>query len=146
MLKGILAIAGQSGLSRLVSETKNCIIVESLLTGKRMPVFSSTRVSSLVDIAIYTDTEEVSLASVLKNIFDKEGGKQVETKDIDYKAYFGEVLPNFDRDRVHTSDMKKIVSWYNLLLEKELLVFEEKKEEEKAEEKAEENKEEEESK
>ena len=134
MLKGILAVSGQPGLSRLVSETKNCIIVESLLSGKRMPVFSSTRVSSLIDIAIYTDAEEVSLTTVLKNIFDKEEGKLVETKDIDYKDYFTEVLPNFDRDRVHTSDIKKIVSWYNLLLEKELLVFEEEEEEKEKEE------------
>ena len=133
MLKGILAIAGQPGLSRLVSEAKNSIIVESLLTGKRMPVFSSTRVSALVDIAIYTDADEVSLTKVLKNIFEREEGKAIETKDIDYKAYFGEVLPNYDRNKVYASDMKKIVQWYNLLLEKELLVFdeeEEKKEEE----------------
>ena len=132
MLKGILAIAGQPGLSRLVSEAKNCIIVESLLTGKRMPVFSSTRVSSLVDIAIYTDADEVSLAQVLKSISEKEERKPVETKDIDFKAYFGEILPNYDRNRVHASDMKKVVQWYNLLLEKDLLVFDE---EEKAEEK-----------
>ena len=125
MLKGILAIAGQPGLSRLVSEAKNCIIVESLLTGKRMPVFSSTRVSSLVDIAIYTDADEVSLAQVLKSISEKEERKPVETKDIDFKAYFGEILPNYDRNRVHASDMKKVVQWYNLLLEKDLLVFDE---------------------
>lgn len=130
-MKGILAISGQSGLSKLVAEAKNCIIVESLLTGKRMPVYSTSKVSSLADIAIFTETGEVTLKQVLKNIFEKENGEEIPVKESgdDLKAYFEQILPGYDRNRVYTSDMKKIVQWYNLLLRKELLNFDEEEEE-----------------
>ncbi len=136
-MKGILAISGQPGLSKLISEAKNCIIVESLLTGKRMPVYSTSKVSALTDIAIFTETGEVTLKQVFKNIFAKENGKEVALNDTGagLKAYFGEILPDYDRNRVYTSDMKKIIQWYNLLLKNNLLDLEEEKaEEEKAEE------------
>ncbi len=128
MLKGILAVSGQSGLFKLVSEAKGSIIVESLLTGKRMPVFSTAKISALEDIAIFTDGDEVPLKDVFKRVADKEGeGKAIEPKtDNDQlKAYFAEILPEYDRDRVYVSDMKKVVQWYNLLLEKQLLSFDE---------------------
>ena len=133
-MKGILAISGQPGLSKLISEAKNCIIVESLLTGKRMPVYSTSKVSSLADIAIFTETGEVTLKQVLKKISEKENGNEVTAIDseTDLKTYFEQILPDYDRNRVYTSDMKKIVQWYNLLLKKNLLNFEE--EEVKAEE------------
>jgi hypothetical protein len=132
-MKGILAISGQPGLSKLISEAKNCIIVESLLSGKRMPVYSTSKVSSLADIAIFTETGEVTLKQVLKKIFEKENGSEVAAKDsfADLKAYFEQILPDYDRNRVYTSDMKKVVQWYNLLLKKNLLNPEEEEEPEK---------------
>jgi len=132
-MKGILAISGQPGLSKLISEAKNCIIVESLLSGKRMPVYSTSKVSSLADIAIFTETGEVTLKQVLKKIFEKENGSEVAAKDssADLKAYFEQILPDYDRTRVYTSDMKKVVQWYNLLLKKNLLNPEEEEEPEK---------------
>jgi hypothetical protein len=125
-MKGILAISGQPGLSKLISEAKNCIIVESLLTGKRMPVYSTSKVSSLADIAIFTETGEVTLKEVFKNISEKENGGEIAVKESgpDLKAYFEQILPDYDRNRVYTSDMKKIVQWYNLLLKNNLLDLE----------------------
>jgi len=126
-MKGILAISGQPGLSKLISEAKNCIIVESLVTGKRMPVYSSSKVSALADIAIFTETGEVTLKQVFKNISVKENGGEVVVKDSgsDLKAYFELVLPEYDKNRVYTSDMKKIIQWYNLLKKNNLLNLEE---------------------
>lgn len=126
-MKGILAISGQPGLSKLISEAKNCIIVESLVTGKRMPVYSSSKVSALADIAIFTETGEVTLKQVFKNISEKENGGEIVAKDSgsDLKAYFEQVLPDYDKNRVYTSDMKKIVQWYNLLKKNNLLNLEE---------------------
>ncbi|PTN05608.1 DUF5606 domain-containing protein [Mangrovibacterium marinum] len=126
MLKGILAISGQPGLFKLVAEAKNSIIVESLLTGKRQPAYSTTKISSLGDIAIFTQTGEVSLKEVLENIAEKENKAEVAKKDgNELKAYFGELLPDYDRDRVYTSDMKKVIQWYNILQQNDLLNFEE---------------------
>lgn len=132
MLKGIMSISGQPGLFKLVAEAKNSLIVESLVTGKRMPAYSTSKISALEDIAIFTETAEVPLKEVFKNISDKENGGEVAKKDSnnELKDYFEEVLPEYDRDRVYVSDMKKIIQWYNLLQSKELLNFEEDKEEE----------------
>ncbi|MDP4184825.1 MAG: DUF5606 domain-containing protein [Bacteroidota bacterium] len=130
MLKGILAISGQSGLFKLVSEAKGSIIVESLLTGKRMPAFSTAKISALEDIAVFTDSDEIPLKEVFKRIIEKEnGGKTVDPKsgNDQVKAYFGEILPEYDRDRVYVSDMKKILQWYNLLMDKQLLSVEDEK-------------------
>jgi len=131
MLKGLLAISGQPGLFRMIAESKNNIIVESLITGKRMPAYSSLRISSLEDIAIYTDSGEVQLKDVFKSIYDKENGqktisnKEPETK---LKSYFAEVLPSYDRERVYISDIKKVLLWYNILLDTDLLNFNEEEE------------------
>lgn len=127
MLKGILSISGQPGLYKMVAEAKNSVIVESLLTGKRMPAYSSAKISSLEDIAIFTQTSEVALKDLLKNIFEKENGAEITKKDSgnELKAYFAEVLPEYDQDRVYVSDMKKVIQWYNLLHKHELLNFEE---------------------
>ena len=139
MLKGIVAISGQPGLFKLVAEAKSSIIVESLVTGKRMPAYSTSKVSSLEDIAIFTQTGEVTLKAVLKSISEKENGAEVGKLDSGnaLKAYFEQILPEYDKDRVYTSDMKKVIQWYNLLLKNELLNFDEEpvEEEEKAAEK-----------
>lgn len=131
MLKGILAISGQAGLFKLIAESKNNIIVESLETGKRMPTYSTSKISALEDIAIYTDTEDVPLKDVFKTISEKEdGGEAISHKSSadKLKAYFGAVLPDYDRDRVYVSDIKKVLLWYNILREKEMLYFSEEEE------------------
>jgi len=135
MLKGILAISGQPGLFKLVTEAKNSIIVESLITGKRMPAYSTSKVSSLSDIAVFTDTGEVTLTEVFKKIFEKENGTEIDKMDSGngVKTYFEEILPEYDRNRVYLSDMKKIFQWYNLLLMHDLLNFEEDEAEERKE-------------
>ena len=128
MLKGILSISGQSGLFKLVAESKNNIIVESLDTHKRIPVYSTSKVSALEDIAIYTETSDVPLKDIFKAISDKEeGGISISHKVSanELKSYFEEVVPDFDKDRVYVSDIKKVVQWYNSLQEKEMLDFSE---------------------
>ena len=128
-LKGIIAITGQPGLYVTVGEGKSGIIVESLLDKKRIPVFMTSRVSSLEDIAIYTDEKEVPLKDVFKNIFDKEnGGEAISQKasNDEIKKYFAQVLPNYDEDRVYVSDMKKVINWYNTLHKNNLVTFEKK--------------------
>ncbi|MDB4584909.1 DUF5606 domain-containing protein [Draconibacterium sp.] len=132
MLKGILAISGQSGLFKLVAESKNNIIVESLDTHKRMPVYSSARVSALEDIAIYTETGDVPLKDIFKLITEKEQGDKAlshKSSGNELKAYFEEVVPDYDKDRVYLSDIKKVLLWYNTLQEKEMLDFSETEEE-----------------
>ena len=131
MLETILSISGKPGLYKLVSRGNRNLIVETIDTQKkRFPAFGTDKVISLADIAMYTDTEEVPLRKVLTNIKEKEGGK---TTSIDYRkaskeelfAYLGEVLPNFDRDRVYPADAKKLIQWYNILIENGLDDFEE---------------------
>jgi hypothetical protein len=125
-LKDILSISGQGGLFKNISQAKNGIIVENLQTGKRMHAFATTKISSLEDISIYTETDEVPLADVLRKIREKEnGGQAIDHKsgNQDLKDYFEEVLPDYDKDRVYVSDIKKIISWYNQLQKLELLDF-----------------------
>lgn len=128
MLKDILSISGQPGLFKLVSKGNNNLIVESLITGKRMPAHSSSKVITLEDIAIFTEEGEKPLKEVLKQIAEKESFGQTldpNSSSKDLLAYFGEVVPDFDKDRVYASDVKKVLKWYNLLQEKQLLVFDE---------------------
>ena len=122
MLKGILAISGQPGLFKMVTEAKNSIIVESLLTGKRMPAYSTSKISALADISVFTVTGEAQLKELFKNI--KESGKMVNPKATanEIKLFFEEILPEYDKDRVYVSDMKKIFQWYQLLSDLNLLV------------------------
>jgi hypothetical protein len=130
MLKGILAITGQPGLYKVISEGKNNVVIESLLTGKKSKAHADAKMSTLEDIAIYTITEDIPLKVVLKKIFDKEnGGKAIDAKSSpeELKKYFAEVLPDYDKTRVYGSDVKKVISWYNLLNEKDLLIFEDEK-------------------
>jgi len=128
MLKDILSISGQAGLFKMVSKGANNVIVESLLTGKRMPAYSSNKIISLEDIAIFTSDGEISLKEVLKKVAEKENfGQAIDHKSEPavLKAYFKEVLPNYDEARVYVSDIKKLVQWYNILQENKLLSFEE---------------------
>lgn len=126
MLKGILSISGQTGLFKLVAESKNNIIVESLETSKRIPVHSTSKVSALEDIAIYTENGDIPLKVVFKSISDLEkGGPAISPKATgnELKSYFEKVVPDYDKDRVYISDIKKVFLWYNMLQQKELLDF-----------------------
>ena len=121
MLKTILAISGKPGLYKLVSQGKNMLVVESLLNGKRTPAYNHDKIISLGDIAMFTDSDEVPLNEVFESMKQLENGSKasVSTKDSEktLREYLGKVLPNFDRDRVYTADIKKLISWYNLLIE-----------------------------
>ena len=128
MLKGILAISGQPGLYKVVSEGKSSVVIESLLTGKKSTAYADAKMSSLEDIAIYTASEDVPLKKIFKKISDKEnGGQAIDPKGSpeELKKYFELILPEYDKDRVYGSDVKKVISWYNLLNEKGLIIFEE---------------------
>jgi hypothetical protein len=129
-LKGILSIGGHSGLYKHVTQTRTGIIVESLEDQKRMPAFATSKISALEDIAIYTDSGDIQLADVFKKIFDKEnGGECLSHKSDDKKiaAYFAEILPDYDREKVYISHMKRVLNWYNLLHKHGLVIFEEEK-------------------
>ncbi len=120
MLKTILSISGRPGLFKLVNQGKNMLIVESLMTGKRTPAYAHDKVISLGDIAIYTTEEDIPLNDVFETIRVKNEGKQVDIKaiggDKEIRAYFAEILPDFDDERVYTNDIKKVFSWYNQLI------------------------------
>ena len=129
MLKTVLSIAGKPGLYKLVSQGKNMLIVESLIDKKRFPAYGNEKIISLGDIAMYTDAEDVPLKDVLLAMREKENGAAVSLdwkKDSaeELRDYLAEVLPAFDRDRVHTSDIKKLIAWYNLLVSSGMTDFE----------------------
>lgn len=140
-IQKILAISGKPGLYELKVQTRTGFVAESLLDGKRITVSMRSNVSLLSEIAVYTYSEEVRLAEVFKSIATKENdGLTISHKEDDakLKSYFREILPEFDEDRVYTSDIKKIFNWYNILQPKgfvsiEALSAEEKPAEESAE-------------
>lgn len=121
MLKEILAITGKPGLYKIVSNGKNMLIVEDLATGKRIPAHGREKIVSLGDVAMYTDKGEVPLSDVLENVYRFADGKTLDVKKLvaedKLKSTFAEVLPDYDRDHVYTSDMKKLFTWYNILVE-----------------------------
>lgn len=128
MLKTILSISGKPGLYQLVSHGKSMLIVESLSDKKRVPAYAKDKVISLGDIAIYTEDAEVPLYEVLNSMKEKEAGKATsivpsKASTDELRAYLGEVLPNFDRDRVYPSDIKKLITWYNILINAGLTDF-----------------------
>lgn len=133
MLKEILSITGKPGLFKLVSRGNNMLIVESLLDGKRMPTYTRDKIVSLGDISMFTTDEDVPLWQVLENL-KKASGEKACTADVKNMTkeqifkFFGEILPNFDRDRVYPTDIRKLVSWYNLLVEAGITDFREEEE------------------
>lgn len=131
MKQTILAISGKPGLYKLVSRGNNSLIVEALdATHKRMPAFGNDRITSLADIAMFTETDDVPLMTILASLRNLEGGKE---SSLNYKKaspdelheYFTKVLPEWDRDRVHNSDIKKLIQWYNILVKAGVTDFEE---------------------
>ncbi len=116
----IVSILGKPGLYQIISQSKKAVIVESLADKKRFPVNAVHNISALSDIAIYTYDEEVPLRDVFYKMFKKQDGKKAidpKSKKEELKSFFGEVLPEYDEDRVYTSNIKKIVQWYNLLVD-----------------------------
>ena len=140
MLRKILSISGRPGLYQLVSYGKNMLLVEGLNDKKRFPVHSRERVMSLGDISIFTTSEDVPLSQVFENIGKKFDNKALDTKAIatpdQLHEFIGSVLENWDEDRVHNSDIKKIISWYNILVGAGITEFTAKEEEENATEEA----------
>lgn len=131
-LKEILSISGAPGLYKYVAQGKGGIIVESLADSRRTLVGGSAKVSALGDIAIFTDADEVSLADVFHEIFEKNNGAIAinnKSTNEELHAFMSEILPAYDRDRVHTSDIKKLASWYNLLVAAGMTTFKAKQEE-----------------
>ena len=131
MQQTILAISGKSGLYKLVSRGKNNLIVEALDdTHRRMPAFATDRITSLADIAMFTETDDIPLMDVFENVKALEEGKKAsidlkKASSNELKDYFTKVLPEWDRDRVHVSDIKKLISWYNILIEAGITDFKE---------------------
>lgn len=120
-LKDIVAINGKPGLYEIKAQSKGGIIVESLIDSKRFPITVTHNISALNEIAIYTYEEEIPLRIVLKTIGEKESGKEAINPKESGKvltSYFREILPNFDEERVYTSNIKKVLQWYNLLASK----------------------------
>ncbi len=121
-METILSIAGKPGLYKLVSRGKATLIVETIdEKHHRMPAFATDRVTSLGDIAMYTDAEDIALWEVLAKVGEKEGLKATslnyrKCSSKELRDYFSEVLPNFDQDRVHDSDIKKLLQWYDILV------------------------------
>ncbi len=132
-LKDILAISGEGTLFKFIAQGKNAVIVENLETGRRLSAGATSKVSALDEISMFTTGEDMPLGKVMDLIWEKEnGGETLSHKlpDAELKNYFATVMPDYDRDRVYTSDIKKVLHWYNILHKLNLLM----KEEEKAEE------------
>jgi hypothetical protein len=134
MLKEVLCISGKPGLYKLISYGKNLVIVESLVDHKRQPAHSRDKIISLGDVAIYTTGDDVPLSNVFQSILEKYDGKAIDSAN--YKTaealdeFFKGVLPNYDVDRVYKTDIKKVINWYNILVNAGYTTF---KEEEKKE-------------
>tara|TARA_R110002049_G_scaffold177901_2_gene345121 strand:+ start:874 stop:1401 length:528 start_codon:yes stop_codon:yes gene_type:complete len=133
-IKGIISISGKPGLHKVISQTKNGLIAESLIDNKRFPVYSNQQISALEDISIYTYEDDILLSEVFGKLYEIEGGKESinhKSSAAELSAKVEEALPNYDKERVYASDVKKIVQWYNLLIKNNLLKPEVKEEEKK---------------
>ena len=136
MLKKILSISGKPGLYRLISYGKGIIIVENVTDNKRMPAYTRDKIIALGDIAIYTTGDDVPLADVLESVSKKFDGKEMNAAD--YKepeqlaAFMASVLPEYDEERVYKTDIKKLISWYNILVKAGITTFVEPEDEAKA--------------
>lgn len=122
MFKDILAITGKPGLFKLVSRGNNMLIVESLIDGKRMPTYARDKIVSLADVSMYTMDDDMPLSEVLTKLGEMEqlSKASVDPKKADnqqLRDYFAKFMPNFDQDRVYPSDIKKLIVWYNLLID-----------------------------
>ncbi len=149
MLKDILAISGYGGLYKYLKKSHNGVIVENLETGKKMNADAAAQISALEDISVYTEEGDLALEKVFKAIHEKENGQKAmnpkKASGKELENYFEEIIPDFDKDRVYASDMKKILKWYNLLHKLDMLNFQEEEEKEEENKETAENTEEQES-
>ncbi|GAB1403725.1 DUF5606 domain-containing protein [Lentimicrobium sp.] len=125
-LKEIMAIAGKPGLYKMVGQAKNGIIVESIVDNKRFQAFTHEKISSLEEISIFTENEDKPLREILKAFYEKLEAKPApgfKNDNTGLKEFFNGMIPDYDKERVYVSHMQKIVAWYNLLLEHNLLDF-----------------------
>ncbi len=136
MIKGILSITGKPGLYKLLSRGKNALIVENIATKKRIPTYPHEKVISLADITMYTEHGDEPLPEILEKIYAHTEGKAIDIKgfanDAAIRAYFGEIIPDFDTERVYTTDIRKLFSWFNQLIAAGITEFKEPEEEEEA--------------
>lgn len=131
VLKDLMAISGNPGLYKFIAQGKNAVIVENLETGKRTSAHAAAKISSLEDIAVFTETEEVPLSEVFDRIYEKEEGSETinhKSPPEELTSYFAGLLPEYDRERVYLSDIKKIIQWYNILHSLDMLQKEEEEE------------------
>ena len=143
-LSKILSISGRPGLFKMIAQTKNGVVVESMIDNKRFTAFAHEQISSLEEISIFAEEEDVSLIDVFKLIYEKLEGKKAlshKSSSKELKGFFEEVLPTYDKERVYVSDIKKVINWYNLLIEKDFLEFPEEKQKEDEEKSSESNEE-----
>lgn len=137
MLKNILSIAGKPGLFKLVSRGNNMLIVESLVDGKRIPSYSRDKIVALSDISMFTTGEDIALSEVLTKVGQKESLKPVagdvkKMSNDELRTFFTAVLPDWDEDRVYPSDIRKLIQWYNILVQAGITDFTTKDEEAEA--------------
>ena len=126
MFKDVLSIGGKPGLFRMVSHAKNYIIVESLIDGKRTPSYQNEKISLLRDIVMYGNSGEKRLNELFNAAFELEDGKKIEIdikNNAQLQEFFAKVFPDFDRDRIYPNDIKKFISWYNILINKQITDF-----------------------
>ena len=117
-LKDIISISGKSGLFKVVGKSKNNVIVESIIDKKRFPIFNSNKISALTDISIYTYDEEILLSDIYRKIYESNDGKKtlLHSEDISkLRKKLEEFVPNYDKEQVYNSDIKKLFQWYNIL-------------------------------
>ncbi len=127
-LSKILSISGKPDLYKHIAQSRNGIVIEGITDGKRINAFSTDKISSLQDIAIYTKDDDLPLNDIFQNIFKKEDGKEAishKASNKEIKAYFTEILSDFDEERVYVSDMKRVFKWYNILQKQGLIDLEE---------------------
>lgn len=135
-LSEIIAIAGHSGLFKIVAQARNGIIVESLVDGKRTHAAANKKISALEDISIYTNDEDMPLSDVMRKIYDKENGGRsldVQKEGDKLRGYFAEIIADYDEERVYDSDLKKVFNWYNQLHDAKMLKLKEEEGDESAE-------------
>lgn len=126
MLKEILSISGKPGLQRIISNGAHAIIVESLMDGKRFQAFSNAKIIALQDISVYTEDEDMPLEEVFRRFYKHTEGKEAinhKESENNIVAFFEAVLPEYDKSRVYLSDMRKMIQWFNLLVNKNILQF-----------------------
>jgi hypothetical protein len=127
-LSKVLAISGKPGLYKMLAQTKNGMVVESINDGKRFTAFAHEQISTLEEISIYTENEDMPLKEVFKAMYDKLDGKAAISHKSDsekLKSFFEEAVPSYDKENVYVSDIKKVINWYNTLLENKMMEFKE---------------------